>query len=186
MGHNRSTKRYHHHNKLGHVPVGLFLVKPPWTSTWDAFGFWSYRHALSKPNNWKATQDLFSSAAHFCLIYFFLKKYFAIPPTTHIHFQANYTLRDNQHKDDHSLQSQGKAQSNKQDNFPWSLTFFQLVMNLKTCTAIHLKKTKTIFVSLFFLLFCYPYVLPAALSPTYKLPTKPSSSSWLQNKMKQF
>lgn len=77
------------------------------------------------PNqNLESYTRLFSSADHFFLIYFFPKKYFAIPPTTHIHFQANYTLKDNHHKDDYSILSQGKAQSNKQDNFPWSVSHF--------------------------------------------------------------
>lgn len=70
---------------------GMFQADCSWWSlpgppTKDIFCFQSYMYALSKPKNWKATQDFSSSAAQFLLIYliyFFSEK--ILCHTTHIH-----------------------------------------------------------------------------------------------------
>jgi len=99
--------------------------------------------ALSKPRNWEATQDFFLSPDHSFLIYFFSEE--ILLRATHIHFQANYTVRDNEHNADYSVLRPGKTSSNKQDNFPWSVAhffflFFHWMMNPQTRTAINLRK----------------------------------------------
>lgn len=127
-------------------------------------------HAFSKPKNWEATQDFFVSRPF--LSYLFFSEEILLH-ATHIRFQANYTVRDNKHKADYSILRPGKASSNKQDNFPWSVAhffFFFFPLDDESLNPYDHQPQKGLKQPLFhppaFLLpFCHSLIFPAAPSP---------------------